>query len=185
MRRPAPARAISRLAATEKGPDSDFPDLIIGSTTWDNCLECPSNASPTIAAKFKLRNSMSLIVKCNSVHAGRERMVTVEAPIAKGTVPVVGRRAFVWSCETSDGEGLVLRGTIRQIDHLDRRRGRLTIETDGNPPHLPLGKADLLPYRSVRNGEAISGLAEKLYYHSLTRIVGLTPEETDFLDARF
>jgi hypothetical protein len=128
---------------------------------------------------------MTIIVKCEPPQDPPDGTIVAEARVWKGTVPSAGQRAFVWTSETSGGEGLALRGTVTMVECLDGTRTRLTIEPDGCAVHAAVGKADLLPFRMTNDGQPISRLAKKLYYQAHNKIIALSPEEVAFLDARF
>jgi hypothetical protein len=96
---------------------------------------------------------------------------------------VIGSEFYVWTTETSGGNGLVGRGIASstsandRLIHLDSfmllRSGIYRLE-------------EIRDSRELRDGSLISFLAEKLYYHSHRRVITL-PEEfasqlrTDFL----
>jgi hypothetical protein len=128
---------------------------------------------------------MAVIIKCNALAppAASGKMIA-EAPRGNAW-PVVGDRAFVWTCETDGGDGLVACGAITAVGPGNLRSTRLTIDPDGRAVASPLGKDDLMPYRDSPLGPPIVGLAKKLYWHALTKIVSLDSQEEEFMDDRF
>jgi hypothetical protein len=128
---------------------------------------------------------MTVIIKCNEIAPpAASGSLIAEAP-RRNVYPRVGERAFVWTCETDGGDGLVASGVITAVGPGNRGSTRLTIDPDGRRIVTPLGKRDLMPHRDAPAGPPIASLAEKLYRHSLTKIASLDADEERFLDGRF
>lgn len=102
-----------------------------------------------------------------------------------------GSLVYIWTSETSNGDGLAARGFIQSVEQSSSRSPRLSVLRFGSRPKRPLTKAMLLPYRNgptESDEEAdlpIIGIAHKLYYQAHNKIAELSAEEARFLDSFF
>ncbi|MFC3175003.1 hypothetical protein ACFOD9_12155 [Novosphingobium bradum] len=107
--------------------------------------------------------------------------LALTAPAYGSVSPQPGEKVFLWWSETQKGTGLGGYGYCVSA-HRVRRDWTSTIEpvvTDFSG----FGKADLAPFRHTDGPGPESTFAAKLYRHSLNKVVTLTREEEEFLDA--
>lgn len=124
---------------------------------------------------------MSLIAKTGPVKLDSARRCFLKLPLYGEVEPLVGEPIFIWISETKGGDGLTYRGEVEALG--DGSPLPLVVRVFGEQPSRPLTKADLLQAPSKASG--LSGLAEKLYRHSLHKIAALTAEEAELLTSHF
>lgn len=124
---------------------------------------------------------MSLIAKTGPVKLDSARRCFLKLPLYGEVEPLVGEPIFIWISETKGGEGLTYRGEVEALG--DGSPLPLVVRVFSEQPSRPLTKADLL--QALSQGPAVSGLAEKLYRHSLHKVAALTAEEAELLTSHF
>lgn len=128
---------------------------------------------------------MPVIIKTGTVSVDSTGSVCVVEPPFKNAQIDVGDTAYLWTCETSGGEGLAIRGHIQAIEPTATRHRRITIGILDRTPRRPLGKATLEPLRNSTSTAPDSTLSKTLYRHSHRKIADLILDEATYLDSFF
>lgn len=99
---------------------------------------------------------------------------------------------FVFASENESGTGLIARGVVTRVDAVPRKRGvarqtpRVSIEVKRTARATQsLGRAELKPWRTVRDGSAQAELDFKLYRQATNKIVGISDRAATFLNTYF
>lgn len=127
---------------------------------------------------------MPLVVKVNRASISPLGECGVSVPPYKGADPRSGDPAFLWTCETADGEGLAMRGIVSGVTGHGGRVD-LRIRITDRAPSRALTKEMLRPYRNGGADPVMVSLAGKLYRHAHTKVADLTNDEARFLDGFF
>jgi hypothetical protein len=101
----------------------------------------------------------------------------------------VGDTIFVFASENEGGAGLIARGVVTKVDAVPPKRGiarqtpRVSIEVKRTArARLPLGRAELKAWRTVRDGSPQAELDFKLYRQATNKIVGISDAAAGFLN---
>lgn len=122
---------------------------------------------------------MAFILKCDPVSVQTGRRIILETIRFRDAKPTRDDLVYVWFSETAGGAGLAAICTVEAVsddDPID-----LAMQVTAGVPETPLGVADLKVHRDLEDGSPISGLARKLYRHSLNKIAELDPAEAAYL----
>ena len=106
--------------------------------------------------------------------------------IAKGAV------IFVFASENEGGQGLVARGVVTSAEAIARKPAiarqtpRVSIAVKRTAlAKRPLGRGELKHFTDWKDGQPGTELNFKFYRQATNKIVGISKEETEFLDSFF
>ncbi|HEY3908421.1 MAG TPA: hypothetical protein VGM07_00860 [Stellaceae bacterium] len=112
-----------------------------------------------------------------------EQIEITEPAYYGGRAVFRGAEAFIWFSGTV--QGLAWSAEVLRVDPpIGRLIPALVRLIDPAFPGAP-GIAELMPFRDVRDGTALSGLSCKIYRHAHDKVAELTTEEANLLRSYF